>query len=88
MKLYFEPIKVGDESILTKKGFTLVRPDEKAYVVVLDDGKLLQFKAYEKDRYKLTAMSDKNGNRLNLMFDNRRDISYISTQDNRLFELD
>ncbi|CAA6822132.1 MAG: Unknown protein [uncultured Sulfurovum sp.] len=88
LKLYFEPIKVGDESILTKKGFRLLHPDEQSYVVVLEDGKILQFKAYSEDKYKITAIADKNGNRLNFMFDDRRNISYITTQDNRLFELE
>jgi type VI secretion system secreted protein VgrG len=80
--------KIEDESIITKRGFRLIRTKDKEYMLILDEGKQLLFKPYEEDKYKITAMSDKDGNRLNLMFDNRRDISYITTQDNRLFELE
>jgi len=76
-QIEFELINVGDESIITKRGFTLLHPDEKSYLLVLDDGRVLQFKAYAEDWYKITAISDKDGNRLNLMFDSRRYISYI-----------
>jgi len=87
LELYFEPIKVGDESILIKKGFRLLHPDEKRYLVILDDGRVLTFKAYEEDKYRVTAIGDRYGNHLDLMFNERKEISYIATQDNRLFEL-
>jgi YD repeat-containing protein len=86
-RLEFEPIAIGDESILTKRGFRLIRTQAKAYQLILNSGTIMTFKEYAEDHYKITAIGDRHGNRLNLMFNQHKQISYIATADARLFEL-